>query len=502
MPQVKDLLEGKYRLIRKLGEGGMGEVFEARNELIGKRVAIKFLYRTEAEDELAIARFIQEARAAAAIGHRSIIDIYDTGKTSEGHPFLVMEFLRGEDLGQVLEREVKLDISPVTYLASKVLSALDATHAEGIVHRDIKPDNIFLLEGRQDLPEVKLLDFGVSKMVDPTRVDHKLTRSGVLIGSPMYMAPEQVVDGGSIDNRVDLYAMGIILHECLTGRMPFIAQSIPSLMYKIIHESPVSPREHNPLIPRELEVLILRAMAKDRDERFQTAQEMLGALAVFVDEPIRGRISFPERVPFAWSSSERETPIAQDSDEWSRPTDLAEEVVQPQADSPVKPLHHRSDPGGSPSRPDQAAAAAHPSTWLSRQRVLIIVLVLLLGVGAVALLIVGSRGEQVEDAEVRGDREAVAPIAATEPNEDADVEPGRPIPDQVEITPVVEARAAEVDANPELRDEPGEHQLAKGRPPTGSGANHPRRGKRGDDASPLLQWGAGLKQPPRPPIEE
>ncbi|MBI2898371.1 MAG: serine/threonine protein kinase [Deltaproteobacteria bacterium] len=271
-----EVLEGKYRLIRRIGAGGMGSVYLAEHVGIGKRVAVKVLHGEHASNDEAVRRFHQEARAAAAAGHRGIVDVHDIGVTGDGEPYLVMELLDGESLGTLLVREKPIPVRSAVDIALGALSALAAAHRRGVVHRDIKPDNIFLERTISDLPSVKLLDFGVSKMTQPGSLT--TTRSGVALGTPHYMAPEQARGEVDLDARVDVYAMGVILYEALTAALPFDAPNCNAVMVRVMTDAPRPPRELRPDLPERLEEVILRAMAKDPANRFRRAEEMIEAL--------------------------------------------------------------------------------------------------------------------------------------------------------------------------------------------------------------------------------
>jgi eukaryotic-like serine/threonine-protein kinase len=299
MADIGDLLDGKYRLIRLLGEGGMGAVYEARHEQIGKGVAVKVLHPELTRVSEAATRFTREAQAAAAVGHRGIIDIHDIGTHEEdGSIFLVMELLDGENLGDLLLRQCPLDLQLTCYIVCQVLSALDAAHAAGIVHRDLKPDNIFLVRSGQKLPDVKLLDFGISKMTDASNPEDRLTRTGIAMGTPYYMSPEQAVGAKDLDHRVDIWAMGVILYECLTGRVPFTADNGLAILRKITDAPLESPRLHRPEIPIELEAVILRAMNRDLDRRLRTSVEMLSAIIPLMDDHVADRVSLPRGLDY------------------------------------------------------------------------------------------------------------------------------------------------------------------------------------------------------------
>jgi len=272
---------GKYEIIRLIGEGGMGAVFEARHTEIRRRVAIKLLNPALAHDLEALARFTREARATGEIGHENIIEIYDIGKDPEtGATYLVLELLKGRTLQNMIDERCGLPINEVVDIMLQVLSALHASHLLGIVHRDLKPDNIFLttIAGRKNW--VKVLDFGIAKIKESGE-GHKLTRTGQIIGTPYYMAPEQIKGGGNVDHRSDIYSCGVILYQCLTGKLPFTAPTLQGLIYSILSDEPEDPRVHRPGIPDELVSIVLKAMSKDPAMRYQSAAEMATALEKF-----------------------------------------------------------------------------------------------------------------------------------------------------------------------------------------------------------------------------
>ena len=296
MPQIGDILSQKYELVRLLGEGGMGAVFEARHVLIGKRLAVKFLHPQFAQNSELVARFSREAQAAAAIGHRSIIDITDIGMSEDASVYLVMEFLEGHDFGATIHRNHgMLPVDQVAYITAQTLSALAAAHDAGIVHRDLKPDNIFLVATGQALPDIKLLDFGISKMTHSGNPQDRLTKTGTMMGTPYYMAPEQAKGAKHIDHRVDIYAMGVIMYEALTGTVPFQAENTFALAYEILNAELTPLRDHRPDLSPELEALVLKAMDRDMNGRFETAEEMLYGVLPFLTESARDRVTMPSK---------------------------------------------------------------------------------------------------------------------------------------------------------------------------------------------------------------
>jgi serine/threonine-protein kinase len=294
MHQIGDLLAGKYQLVRSIGKGGMGEVYEAIHVDLGKRFAIKIPTAELMEDEVNLERFKREPRMAAATGHRGIVDVYDIGVTAHGVPFVVMEYLEGESFSDLIEREGKADVHLATYVIAQVLSALTAAHGKGIVHRDLKPDNVFLVyDPGQPLPEVKLLDFGTSKLVEGGAVNHSLTQSGTILGTPYYMAPEQIRADRRLDGRLDVYAAGVMLYEAVTGHVPFHSDNVYTLVHMILNEELVRPRVLRGDLPEELEQVILRAMERNREQRYASAEAMLEALLPMLDDLVRSRIWVP-----------------------------------------------------------------------------------------------------------------------------------------------------------------------------------------------------------------
>jgi eukaryotic-like serine/threonine-protein kinase len=261
-----------------LGEGGMGTVFEAEHIALGRSVAVKVLHATQAAKKDSIRRFQREARAAGAIGHPNICGVIDLGTLDDGSPYIVMERLLGETLANRVAAEAGLPFEDVIDILVQVLSGLVAAHEQQIVHRDIKPENIFLTTRVGCPPLVKILDFGVSKMTGPPagglrHEDLALTRTGMVMGTPYYMAPEQARGERDLDARVDLYACGVILYEALTGRRPFTASNYNALLLQILSATPRPATERRPALPPAFDVVIMKAMARRREDRYATASD-------------------------------------------------------------------------------------------------------------------------------------------------------------------------------------------------------------------------------------
>ncbi len=297
MLEVGALIGEKYQLVGVLGRGGMGAVYEAIHRDIGARVAVKLLHPRSGDDPTMLIRFRREARAAGSIGHPAIVRVHDIGQTDEGVPYQVMELLRGQSVGGLLAREGRIDPELAAYIACQLLSGLSAAHAAGVVHRDLKPENVFLTESGTLLPGVKILDFGISRaiggeadVIDGTR----LTQDGSVLGTPEYMSPEQARGEERIDHRSDLYSVGVMLFECLTGVVPFRGVNYNSVLHRIVTDPAPSPREIRPEVPPALERLILRALSKHAEDRFASASEMFRALLPFVSDTARALIPPPE----------------------------------------------------------------------------------------------------------------------------------------------------------------------------------------------------------------
>ncbi|MBX3271731.1 MAG: protein kinase [Sandaracinaceae bacterium] len=276
LPQEGDLIAEHYRIEKLLGHGGMGAVFAAKHERTGRAVAIKWMLPQAATSAEAVARFIAEARATARIEHPNVVHIYDFGEAN-GSPFLVMERLRGCSLREHLDTVGRLTPAEAIHLLVPVMRGLVEAHREGIIHRDIKPDNIFLCRGKDGAPrEAKVVDFGISKLYDDDKMSN-LTGTGMMMGTPAYMCPEQLNAPKDADPRFDVYAFGVVLYEALTGRPPYEADGIFQLVAEIMKADVVPPSRRCPDIPPALDSIVLRAMHKDPAYRFGSMAEMIEA---------------------------------------------------------------------------------------------------------------------------------------------------------------------------------------------------------------------------------
>ena len=267
---------GRYQVVRLLGMGAVGSVYEAEHIELRRRVALKVLRRMFFKDERMLARFLQEARTAASVNHPGVVQVFDLGQDDEGVVFIAMEMLEGEELNARIRREHPLPVEFVVRVGCDLADAVAAAHARGIVHRDLKPQNVFLANAGRHRDIVKVLDFGLAKINEPTQA--ALTQTGEVFGSPYYMAPEQLRNSKDVDQRTDVYSLGVILYEALAGTPPFKAEKLYDLVLKIATEQPRPLQDVRPDTPDKLIEVIQLAMTKGRDGRFATVREMLDEL--------------------------------------------------------------------------------------------------------------------------------------------------------------------------------------------------------------------------------
>ncbi len=294
--QIGDVIQDKYRIVRLIGQGGMGAVYEGENTLIARRVAIKVLYSQIAGQQGVVERFEREAQAAGRIGNDHILEVLDMGTLDDGNRFMVMEYLDGETLGERTKRLGPLTADQIFPLARQLLVGLAAAHHAGIIHRDLKPDNVFISRqkaGQADF--VKIIDFGISKFTQLDQ-DMKMTATGAVMGTPYFMSPEQAKGTGGADGRSDLYAVGVILYKTVTGRVPFDGETFNELLFKIVLSPMPQPRQLVPELDPAFETIIQKAMARDPDRRFQTAQEFIQALDAWKDAGTSVTVPPPEEI--------------------------------------------------------------------------------------------------------------------------------------------------------------------------------------------------------------
>ncbi len=279
--QPGQILAGKYRVERVLGEGGMGIVIAAHHLHLDKRVALKFLRPEVAANREIVARFSNEARSAARIQSEHVAKVLDVGVLDDGSPFMVMEYLEGTDLAGLIKQRGSIPGPESIEYVLQACEALAEAHVAGIVHRDLKPANLFLTRRADGSPSVKVLDFGISKAALSNDAGHALTQTAAVLGSPSYMAPEQLKSARQADPRTDIWALGIILHELMTGECAFRADTVPELYVSILQSPPVALRQRLPGAPPALEAVLLRCLEKDPARRFASVGELALALAEF-----------------------------------------------------------------------------------------------------------------------------------------------------------------------------------------------------------------------------
>ena len=330
-----------YRIGRRLAEGGMGAVYEAQHLRIGRRCAVKVLAPELAASSEALTRFHREVEITAKLAHPHVVQVFDVGQIASGEPYLVMEYLEGEDLARRLRRVGRMNLLDAVHVAKQIASALAGTHAHGIVHRDLKPANIFLLDVEGSPDFVKVVDFGISKV--PRSAD-KLTRASMLIGTPEYMAPEQASGrSDALDHRTDQWALGAIVWEMISGHPPFTAPEMSALLYAIVHEppAPLHAGTAGPAVTA-VESVLLRALQKRQGDRFATVSAFVRALEAAAVTQVATTAHAPVK------TAEREVPakpVAKAAG-WGRPTRWA--ALDPAL--VLQTLHIRRRADGTPRR--------------------------------------------------------------------------------------------------------------------------------------------------------
>ena len=285
-PILGTTIGGRFKVIDRVGVGGMGTVYRAVQSPLGREIALKILKEEVTWDPETVTRFHREAKAMSLLVHPNTVRVFDFGQTDDGMLFLAMELLEGELLTSKLDREGLIEVSEAIRITYQMLASLAEAHSKGIVHRDLKPDNIYLARVQgHPVPVVKVLDFGIAKLVQGEQLDQLETQAGTVFGTPRYMSPEQA-QGKTLDARSDLYAVGVLLYQLLTGQPPFVDDDAVIVMAKHIRERPVPPLRVVPEqpIPPSLNRLVMKAIEKDPQRRFQSAEQMMMALDVCLDE--------------------------------------------------------------------------------------------------------------------------------------------------------------------------------------------------------------------------
>jgi eukaryotic-like serine/threonine-protein kinase len=278
--KVGEVLAGKYKVEKVLGAGAMGVVVSARHLDLQQTVALKFMLPSALPDQAAGDRFLREAQAAGRLRGEHVARVMDFGRLEGGAPYIVMEFLEGENLEEVLNREGPFPVSLAAFYIAQACEGMAEAHAQGIVHRDLKPQNLFLTKRPDGSPLVKVLDFGISKLQgDVSSVS--ATQSTAVMGSPAYMSPEQARSAKKVDARGDIYSLGAILYQLVSGFLPYAAESVAGMLVAIVSEPPIPLRDVLPDVPLDFETLVLQCLEKDREKRPQTARELGAALSSF-----------------------------------------------------------------------------------------------------------------------------------------------------------------------------------------------------------------------------
>jgi serine/threonine-protein kinase len=299
---VGKTLADKYRVDEFMSEGGMGTVYRGTHILMDKKVAIKVLHPALASDDIIVARFSREAKAASRISHPHALNVTDFGESEDGVVFLVMEFLNGRTLKEIVRSEGPMPLPRVVEIMRQVCGALEAAHAENVVHRDLKSDNIMLIDvGGGDW--VKVLDFGIAKIQEKGGQDPELTAPNLIIGTPQYMSPEQCSQASEIDSRSDIYSLGVILYEMLAGHVPFTGESPTAIMMKHLQEEPPSILDERRDLPEEVGRVVKRALDKRPEDRFQTVGDLTESLTSAAEKQVTSEVSAGE----ATETSERDT---------------------------------------------------------------------------------------------------------------------------------------------------------------------------------------------------
>jgi eukaryotic-like serine/threonine-protein kinase len=291
VPGAGQVIAGKYQVDRVVGAGGMGVVLAAHHLQLQQRVAIKFMRAQAARDPNAVERFLREARAAAALSSDHVARVLDVGMLEGGEPYMVMEFLHGVDLARVVEQHGPMPVADAVGYLLEACEAIAEAHSSGIVHRDLKPANLFLNKRRDGSSIIKVLDFGISKVADfNTTTSANLTASGLVMGSPGYMSPEQVRNAKGVDTRADVWALGVILFELVTGARPFAGETVGEVLALILSEPPPSARQYRPDVPEGVAAIIGRCLDRHVERRIQSVGELAAQLVPFGPPSARGSL--------------------------------------------------------------------------------------------------------------------------------------------------------------------------------------------------------------------
>ncbi len=307
--QVGDTLLGKYRVEHVLGQGGMGVVVATRHTQLNELFAIKMMLPEALAHPGAIERFLREAQACARLKGEHIARVHDVGSLENGAPYMVMEYLSGEDLGQIVQNRGALSLEDTALYVYQACEAIAEAHANGIIHRDLKPSNLFLTRRSNGTPCIKVLDFGISKEMDANyRVTPNLTKTGTCMGSPVYMPPEQMANAKSSDARSDIWSLGVILYELVTGVLPFAAELMTEIVTKVLTEQPKPPSQVRPGVPSAFDAVVMKCLDKRPRQRYQSVQELMQALGPFMPRNAQQPL---------WAQQTLPVHMTQTTSEWS-----------------------------------------------------------------------------------------------------------------------------------------------------------------------------------------
>jgi serine/threonine protein kinase len=379
-----EVLAGKYRVERVLGRGGMGVVVAARHVELDELVALKFLLPEALSEPEPVARFLKEARAAVRIKSEHVARVLDVGQLESGAPYIVMEYLDGSDLGALLRSHGVMAVDDVIDYVAQACEAIANAHALGIVHRDLKPSNLMVMNRTDGSACIKVLDFGISKIapIEGAQSAMSMTRTAAFLGSPLYMSPEQMMSAKDVDGRTDIWALGTIFYELLTGKPPFMAETLPALGVLIATTEPVPVRASRPEVPSGLQAVVARCLAKNRDERFASVAELAQAMAPFAPE--RARVSIERTVRILHASGVPST----------KPGRTVPKTTHSPARGPAEDLSHTATVG------HLAYPTATASNWgqttsggAGRRRMVVAAgVVLVIATAGAAALLASSRG--------------------------------------------------------------------------------------------------------------